>query len=89
MLAIFTEARQRQVLQQASEEARRERFSRITGAEAIARNAVSCCSTSVTTELGDVLFLAQCLVTLLQFFTNLPALLGLALAAQAVGAVRL
>ncbi|WAJ37567.1 zf-TFIIB domain-containing protein [Pseudomonas sp. GOM7] len=37
MPAIFTEAWQRQVRQQASEQARRERFSRIAGEEAIAR----------------------------------------------------
>ncbi|MGA4320514.1 zf-TFIIB domain-containing protein [Ectopseudomonas hydrolytica] len=35
--AIFTDAWQRQVRQQASEEARRERFTRIAGADAIAR----------------------------------------------------
>ena len=37
MPAIFTEAWQRQVRQQASEQARRERFSRIAGEEAIVR----------------------------------------------------
>lgn len=37
MPAIFTDAWQRQVRQQASEQARRERFSRIAGEEAIAR----------------------------------------------------